>query len=76
MNQQPNKHQRWKVVVRTPKLRLYTLFDQAVGGGTNDHRWEGMKVKRVDAWRGKYSGEDNMETPKRSFPIGARSGSN
>ncbi|KAB2605984.1 hypothetical protein D8674_005701 [Pyrus ussuriensis x Pyrus communis] len=89
MNQQPNKHQRWKVVVRTPELRLYALSDKAVGGGTkwehirskvksikSDHRWEGKKVKRVDAWRGKYSGEDNMETAKRSFPIGARSGSN
>ncbi|KAB2602490.1 hypothetical protein D8674_003495 [Pyrus ussuriensis x Pyrus communis] len=65
MNQQPNKHQRpthkWKVVVRTPELRLYAPSDKG-----SDHRWEGKKVKNVD----------KRETTKQSFPIRARSGSN
>ncbi|CAN6691385.1 unnamed protein product [Malus baccata var. baccata] len=85
----PRPIYRWKVVVRTPELRLYALSDKAVGGGTkwehirfkvklieSDHRWEGKKVKRVDAWRGKYSGEEKMEIAKQSFSIEARSGSN
>ncbi|CAN6584097.1 unnamed protein product [Malus baccata var. baccata] len=72
---------RWKVVMRTPELKLYTLFDKAVEyGGTrwehikfkvksreSDPKWERKKTKKWMHGRGKIVGRRKWRSEKEVF---------